>query len=173
MNTDQQNKLRRLIQPGVFVTLGFVVLVAAMFGPQLTSAAGNRRETILADQLRYIRTQIMVYRAHHNGVAPGYPRGDVTAQPTAEVFVEQMTRYTNADGNTSDRHSRDFRFGPYLTEVPANSISGSRYIEIIADETPFPSASRGTGDWLYKPATCTFAADLDGHDTSGMSLFAY
>lgn len=173
MSNDTIKTRRPFSSIDVLVTVAVVAAAAALFGPQFTNASDNRREAVLADQLRYIRTQIMVYRAHHGGVAPGYPGGDVTKTPDAQTFIAQMCSNTDARGNTSDTYNKSYPYGPYLQQMPANPYTDSTRIEIIHADQPFPRVPRGTGNWLYKPATCTFAADLDGRDASGVPLFEY
>ena len=51
-------------------------LLAVTVAPRLSSAANIEQESALRDALHDLRTQIMVYRAQHSGVAPGYPRGE-------------------------------------------------------------------------------------------------
>src|ERR1043165_1264222 len=82
----------------VVVILG---ILATIVIPQFSNASQNARENTLKDELRYLRTQIVVYKAQHHDVAPGYPNGDATATATSADFVAQMTKPTNEFGVTN------------------------------------------------------------------------
>src|SRR5262245_49632233 len=57
----------------VVVILGILATVVI---PQFTSATHETRENTLKDCLRYLRTQVLVFKAQHRDVPPGYPGGD-------------------------------------------------------------------------------------------------
>src|SRR5215211_6868046 len=82
----------------VVVILG---ILATIVVPQFSNASINAKENMLKDELRYLRTQVVVYKAQHHDVAPGYPNGDRTAPATAADFVAQMTKPTNDYGVTN------------------------------------------------------------------------
>src|SRR5687768_8469449 len=73
----------------VVVILG---ILATIVIPQFSTAATNARESTLKDELRYLRTQIIVYKAQHHDVPPGYPNGNRNATPTGADFIAQMTQ---------------------------------------------------------------------------------
>src|SRR5438874_253015 len=76
----------------VVVILG---ILATIVVPQFSNASMNARENTLKDELRYLRTQIVVYKAQHHDVPPGYPNGDRTAAATGPDFILQMTKPTD------------------------------------------------------------------------------
>ena len=73
----------------VVVILG---ILATIVIPQFSNASINAKENMLKDELRYLRTQIVVYKAQHHDVNPGYPGGDTTKSATDTDFLQQMTR---------------------------------------------------------------------------------
>jgi hypothetical protein len=166
----------RITRLEIAILAMILIAAAGLFGPQLTSAADQRRENVLADQLHYLRTQVLIYRAQHGGVAPGYPAGDVRAEPTAEAFIQQMTGYTDRRGDVAEQLDQAHVYGPYIQEMPANPFNGDTLIVIIGDDEPFPqqplARNRG-GGWLYKPATCALAANARGNDANGVALIDY
>jgi len=157
----------------VLIVVMILGILAAVVVPQFSSAADAARETALKDDLRYLRTQVLVYRAHHDGVSPGYPDGDTNAAPTQDAFEAQMTRYSNAQGLTADQSSTAYRFGPYITRMPANAVNGLSSIRFIGPGEPFPSEAAGTHGWVYQPATARLASDVTGTDTRGVRFFDY
>jgi len=157
----------------ILIVVSILTAMAALVGPQLTSAASSRRETVLADQLRYLRTQVLIYRAQHMGVPPGYPDGSLAAEPTRQAFIDQMRMYTSVDGRTSTTFDEEFHCGPYLQEVPANPVNGSSTIQFIRSDKLFPVRPAGDDGWLYKPTTCTVAANVEGRDINGVAFIDY
>lgn len=155
----------------VMIVVLMLAIVAALVVPQFSNAASTARESALREDLRYLRTQIIVYRSQHGGVMPGYPNGDTTATPTAEAFVEQLTRYSDARGNTSAMASAEYRFGPYLSEIPLNPVRQSASVQIIIGD--FPSEPQGSAGWLYQPSTGRVAANASGVDAEGVAFFDY
>src|SRR5207253_10757891 len=91
-------RARRLGRWGAFTLIEILIVVviigilATIVIPQFSNASINARENTLKDELRYLRTQIVVYKAQHHDIGPGYPGGDRSATPTAADFVAQMTK---------------------------------------------------------------------------------
>ena len=160
-----------------FVEVLIVVLIlgilAALVVPQFSNAADEARESSMRNDLRYLRTQIMVYRAQHNGVSPGHPGGNTSNEPTFEAFVDQMTRYSSIGGSTADAPSETHRFGPYLQKMPTNPINNSAAIRFIAAGETFPTSPEGDEGWVYQPSTGQIAANVSGVDKDGVAYFDY
>jgi general secretion pathway protein G len=157
----------------ILIVLMILGILAALVVPQFSDASNLAKESSLRDELRYLRTQIMVYRAQHGGVAPGYPNGNPKLEPTNQAFAAQLTRYSNAKGQTADAASAEFHLGPYLQRVPVNPINGSSAVRFLGSDEPFPSAPVGEEGWLYKPSTGVIAANVPGQDVQGGAYFDY
>jgi len=153
----------------VVVILG---ILAAVVLPQFSNASALTRENALKDDLRYLRTQIAVYKAQHRDTPPGYPGGDVTAAPTEAAFIEQMTRYTSAQGAVSASATGVHKFGPYIQKVPVNPLNGKSSVNVIPNGAPMP-APTGRDGWIYKPQTLEFIADVPGADSEGKVYSSY
>ncbi|MHC4912422.1 MAG: type II secretion system protein [Planctomycetota bacterium] len=97
----------------VVVILG---ILAAIVIPQFTSASTEAKESALVSDLQSIRSQIELYKIHHNDEIPG---------TQGETFVVAMTSLTNQDGvvDTSGGTDPAFRYGPYMREIPINPFS--------------------------------------------------
>ena len=99
----------------VVVILG---ILAAIVIPQFTSASTEAKEAALVSDLQSIRSQIELYKIHHNDALPG------TQTATTDIdgeglFQAAMTHRTNQDGLIGD-DSTLYRFGPYMQRVPNN-----------------------------------------------------
>ena len=153
----------------VVVILG---ILAGIVIPQFSNASQVSRENTLKDELRYLRTQIIVYKAQHNDVAPGYPGGNPGAAPTPQAFIDQMTLPTDARGNTSPTPSDVYKFGPYLSKSPANPVNASATFLLVGNGQGLPAADGSTG-FLYQPQTETILPNLTGNDSSGTAFSNY
>lgn len=157
----------------LLVILLILGILAALVVPTFSTAAASARESNLIDNLRHIRTQLMVYAAQHEGIAPGYPNGDRNAAPTYEAFVAQMTGYSDKKGLTSATSDAAYNLGPYLIKIPANPFNDSAQVRVIGNNTTFPGVPSGTEGWFYQPSTLTFVANEIGEDKSGRAYFDY
>jgi general secretion pathway protein G len=157
----------------VLIVVLIIGVLAALVVPQFSNAAKTAKESTLRDDLRHLRTQIMVYRAQHGNVSPGFPNGDPSATPTDAAFVAQMTQYTDGRGRASANPDATHKLGPYLTDMPVNPINDSASIRFIGPGQPFPSAPVGSEGWVYQPSTGAISANVDGEDSSGAKFFEY
>lgn len=154
----------------VFVILG---ILAALVVPQFSNAADAGRGSALANELRSLRTQIMIYRSHHGGVPPGFPAGDLSATPSDQMLVAQLTQYTDAQGRVSPRRTPQHVFGPYLKDFPVNPIAGNGNLKIVSGADPFPGEPGGPEGWVYQPRRGVIAANSPGADAGGVPFFDY
>jgi general secretion pathway protein G len=153
----------------VVIILG---ILAAIVIPQFSNASQTARQNTLKDELRYFRTQLVIYGAQHNDVPPGYPGGNPAATPTSTDFINQMTLYSDAFSNTSSTFSNVYQFGPYLSSMPANSVNSLNTVTVIGNGQAIPAPDGSTG-FYYKPETQTFVPNLTGSDTDGVPYTSY
>jgi len=154
----------------VIVILG---ILATIVIPQFSNASVNAKENTLKDELRYLRTQIVVYKAQHHDIPPGYPNGDRNATPTGPDFIAQLTRPTDAFGVTASAASSVFKFGPYLSAMPHNPLNNLQAVLIVPDNQPMPAPTGVTYGWVYKPLTGEIIANSPGSDASGTLYSSY
>jgi general secretion pathway protein G len=103
----------------VVVILG---ILAAIVIPQFTSASTEAKESALVSDIQAIRSQIELYKIHHNDNLPGTQGPD---------FTTAMTSKTNQDGvvDTSGGTDPTFRFGPYMRTIPINPFNDLNTVE--------------------------------------------
>jgi len=155
----------------VVVILG---ILAAIVIPQFSNASHVARENTLKDDLRYLRTQIIVYKAQHRDAAPGYPLGNKATTPTYDDFVAQLTQHTNEKGDARLVADAAYPLGPYLQKMPVNPLSSQAKVLIIANGQPMPTTFQGTEyGWIFKPETQELIANSDQVDTNGVSYMQY
>jgi general secretion pathway protein G len=144
----------------VVVILGILATVVL---PQFSNASMTAKENTLKDELRYLRTQIIVYKAQHHDTAPGDDGNEAT-------FIDQMTKYTDEKGNVNATATTVFKFGPYLSKIPKNPVTGDDKVEM---STQYPLVADGGHGWKYNPATQEVIADMAGNDSTGTAYAKY
>lgn len=98
-----------LVEVVMIVTI--IGIVSAIAVPRMSSAASQASTNALMATLEGVRTAIDLYYAEH-GRYPGYDPSNGAAD--GAKFVEQLIKYTDDDGQTSDTFSGLFKYGPYL-----------------------------------------------------------
>jgi len=113
----------------VVVILG---ILAAIVIPQFTSASTEAKESALVSDLQSVRSQIELYKIHHNDNLPG--------QDSSGDFVTAMTSVTDQDGNVGT--GLTFRFGPYMREIPVNPFND---LKTVSESATAISGQGGDG----------------------------
>jgi len=145
----------------LLIVITIIGILATIVIPQFSNASVQAKENALKDELRYLRTQIVVYKAQHRDTAPGIGSSN---------FVDQMTKYTNEAGATSTTASTTHKFGPYLPKMPKNPMNGLDAIEVT---TQNPLTADGGQGWKYNPVTMEIIADVQGNDSVGTPFADY
>lgn len=131
-------------------------IIAAIAIPRLARASASARDAALRRDLGALRSAIEIYANEHNGVFPGNaPDGQGNNAKTAEAAVNQLTLYSNADGEVSTAHDAAHTRGPYLARVPEAPVGvnkGSRSIAIDVANSP-PAVTSDADGWVYNPVT--------------------
>jgi len=148
----------------LLIVLCILGILAALVVPRFSDASHTARENTLKDDLRYLRTQIVVFKAQHRDVPPGYPGGDVGTPPTEAAFLTQMTG--NTDEFCSVGTGAQYPNGPYLTKMPRNPVNGLNTIKVVANGVALGGTDNLTG-WIFKPQTLEIIPNITGADSEG------
>ena len=157
----------------ILIVVTILAIMATIVIPHFSNASVTARENMLKDELRYLRTQIIVYKAQHKDVSPGYPGGDVGQAATEVDFVNQMTKHTDENGDVTTTADDTHKFGPYLSAMPENPLNNLRAVPIIADGDPWPTADGNTYGWFYRPSTGDIIANSPGMDANSQLYTSY
>jgi general secretion pathway protein G len=169
--TTMTHKAFTLIE--ILIVVVILGILATVVIPQFSNAGKEARENTLKDELRYLRIQIAVFKAQHRDCPPGYPNGDRTAAPTEAAFLAQMSKNTSEDCRTNDGATSVYKFGPYLSKMPTNPISGLAAIKFVADADDLPAPDDTTYGWIYKPKTQQIIANSTGNDGNATPYVSY
>jgi prepilin-type N-terminal cleavage/methylation domain-containing protein len=80
-------------------------------------------------------------------------RGEHGSYPTSAGIVEQLTKYSDLSGNTSDTRTPPYVYGPYVRKIPSVPIGPAR-----GSATVGPAAGAGVG-WVYDQDTGAIRAN--------------
>jgi prepilin-type N-terminal cleavage/methylation domain-containing protein len=150
----------------VVVILG---ILAAIVIPHFSNASTLARENTMKDELRYLRTQVIVFKAQHSDQSPGYKDGAIDT--TGVAFIEQLTQYTNEACDAATTADGTYKFGPYLSQMPINPVNGKG--DVLVTTADPKTRIYGAHGWIYNPQTLEIIPDLEGNGSDGVAYANY
>lgn len=117
----------------VLIVVVILAVLAATVIPQFTDSTTDAKKSSVLFNLHTLRSQIQLYRAHHEGDAPG-------------ADLNELTIATHADGSAGGA------FGPYLSKIPVNNFTNSNTIKTVTAD-PVSDDFTDTHGWLYNATT--------------------
>jgi prepilin-type N-terminal cleavage/methylation domain-containing protein len=154
----------------VVVLLGILAVVVL---PLIAGSAISARESALAHDVQMMRRYVLIYKAQHLEVGPGYPNGDTTQAPTEAAFLDQTTLSSNESGQTAPVGTPGFVRGPYLMKLPVNPLNHKNTIQMLGDAENFPPNADDSHGWIYKASTSEIRADSTGTYDDGTRYYDY
>lgn len=156
----------------VIIIIGVIASIAI---PRASRGSRVTGDPELVNCLAVLRTAIEEYAADHEGRFPG-TRADRTAGD-AQLFVDQLTKFTSAAGEVSDTRTPAHPFGPYIRHgIPALPVGANRNSRSVAIDTrnliPVVDTSTTAG-WIYNPSTGDIIANAEGTDENGQLYANY
>jgi len=152
------------------VVIVIIGILAAIAIPRLSRGATGASQSAVAANLATVRGALTIYAAEHKNKYPG---------PTAENFVNQLTKYTDIDGNVNNTKTAVFKYGPYLLSIPpcpvgenAGKATAANVLIDAGNSPPVPDPSGGQG-WVYNPNTGEFLPNTTMADETGKPFNQY
>lgn len=125
----------------VVVIIGIVASIAV---PRVSSARVGAAES-LAATIDNVRQAIDLYYAEH-GRYPGYD--PTTGLPNGDRFKDQLLKFSDAQGRTSDTYGAPYVHGPYLRPpFPKNPTNNLDTVHVKAKPGD-PTPADGSVGWL-------------------------
>lgn len=156
------------------IVVVIIGIIAAIAVPRISSGAAGAGEAGLRSSLKGLRDAIDRYAAEHEGAFPGSKSDGLgNAANSAEAFVNQLTRYSNAGGRVSLTPGANSPLGPYLRSVPPLPVGtnkGKNTVGIDAVNSP-PLVIVGSEGWVYNPLTGEIIANSDDTNFDGSLTF--
>lgn len=160
-----------------------LAILAAIIVPQFADTTNDAQESALRGNLAAMRSAMDLYRQQHGeypgvstavgGVCTG-TAGTGTAG-NQQAIEDQLTRYSNAAGQTCSLPDTGFAFGPYLKEdnLPVNPITTSGVIAIVTTgDLNMPADGAALG-WKYDSTAGKFIANDTNLDGQGVAYSTY
>lgn len=164
----------------LLIVVIILAVLAAIVIPQFNSATTDTQEAALDANLAAMRNAIELYKAQHNAypgakVASGGANCEGTTGAgtanSAQAFIDQLTTYTNAAGQSCTVGSATYKYGPYVRKgIPNEPISqqGSTAAQIAVDNQGRPIVpSTDTGGWSYDTVSGQFVMNSNANGSDG------
>jgi len=147
----------------VIIILG---ILAGVVIPQFTSSSKDAKLSTLTTNLRAMRSAVLLYYIEHNHAYPGEVTSNYGGHATNEEwFVDQLTLYTDADGEAQSVKDATHKYGPYLKHgIPVNPFDDLNKVKVDVIEKDLSlSSDDGTGGWKFFALTGQFFANDGAH----------
>ena len=105
----------------VLIVVVIMAVLAATIIPQFTNSAEDARVSSVKFNLHTLRSQFVLYRAHHNGLYPSATLAELSAK-------------TNQMGTIGT--GAEYIYGPYIRAVPMNTLTDSNTVTAITTSPP-------------------------------------
>ena len=89
------------------IVVVIIAIIGAIMIPRMSRGAAGAADSALIGDLCVLRSAIDLYQTEHGGTFP-----------TASDVVDQLTKYTDDSGATSDTRTGNYVYGPYLRKIP-------------------------------------------------------
>lgn len=120
----------------MIVVVVLAIIVGAVI-PQFQDSTKNAKSNTTKFNLRMLREQLQVYANEHEG-----------RKPTTLEALTVQTNSIGASGSTSA-----FPYGPYVIELPVNSLTDSKVVRAVAVNPPATATGAEDAGWLYHAAS--------------------
>jgi len=146
------------------IVVVIIGIIAAIAVPRISGGAASSDESALKADLTALRNVIDRYAAEHGGTFPGAAADGLGGTVnSALAFVNQLSGYSNVQGQVSLTQDPAYRFGPYLRRVPPVPVGDNRNsVDVAIDATNSPPVvTTGSEGWVYNPVTGEIIANSD------------
>ena len=110
----------------VVIILG---ILAAIVIPQFTNASKEAKQSSLVTMVQSLRSQIALFKLQHNDRLPGAsPLVDSGGTLSQATFWNQMTQFTDLDGDPVAAKDATHTYGPYMQSIPTNPLNNSQTV---------------------------------------------
>lgn len=134
----------------VLIVVVIMAVLAATIIPQFADSTTDAKVSTLKFNLHTLRSQIELYRTHHDGKLPS-------------ATLVELTKATNVSG--AQGTGTNFPFGPYLRTLPDNPFSNANTVTAITASPATAAQVTGTGGWLFNTTTGELWADNEDYVT--------
>ena len=160
----------------LLIVVIILAILAAIVVPQFASSSDDAKVSALQANLARMRSAIDLYYQQH-GVYPGTNVSSGATCPASgtagtggvnseQAFIDQLTRYTNAAGQSCTTTDATFKFGPYLKKdtMPDNPITALNAVKMETTGALGMIGEATDGGWRFDVVTGQFIANDQDYD---------
>jgi prepilin-type N-terminal cleavage/methylation domain-containing protein len=159
----------------LIIVIIIIGILAALAIPQFVSSTQDAQEATLSGDLAVMRNAINLYYHQHNSTYPGAVKEDGTGTATGAgdnpaAFTNQLSQYTNAQGETSASLDRvNYPFGPYLMRsIPDNPLAAAGAdvdnVNVTVDNVALTADADPATGWKFSKNTGEFIANVAAYE---------
>lgn len=126
----------------VVIVVAIIAILAAIGIPRMSRGSRGANDSAVSGNLAVLRNAIDLFSAEHGGAFPG-----------ADTIANQLTKYTDISGATSDLKTSTHIYGPYLRSVPPLPVGAKKGSAGIA---ALDGAAVG---WIYTESSGSIRAN--------------
>lgn len=179
MTSRAKSRLTGFTLVELLIVVIILAILAAIVVPQFASSTDDAKVSALDSTLANMRSAIDLYYQQH-GEYPGKNASSSTgcsvtivgaAIGSTAAFLDQLSLYTDSDGNICSVKENNFVLGPYLKKrvLPANPITNSSDLEMSSSGDLLMAGTGTTGGWKFDYLSGKFIAN-DTTDPDGSVL---
>lgn len=139
----------------ILIVVAVLGILAALIIPEYQNYTQRAKESAAKENLHILRIAIERYAATHNGIAPGYPSDNASADPDDTAFQTAIID------------------GGYLSQIPKNPFNKQDNILVLQNDQFFPESASDDYGWIYKPSTKDVRLNQQGTDSIGVNYYEY
>ena len=158
-----------------------LAILAAIIVPQFASTTVDAQESALRANVTAMRSAIDLYRQQH-GEYPGVNTAVAGACTGTSgtgtggdqlTLQDQLTLYSDSNGETCSIAGTAFPFGPYIQEevLPTNPITDDDTVVIVTSGNLVMTPAAG-GGWRYDTVAGKFIVDDSTLDSGGVDAYS-
>ena len=150
----------------LLVVVIILAVLASIVVPQFSSSTTDAREAALDATIGELRNAIELYYHQHGGTYPGAAAagGTYGAADSDSAMINQLTKYTAADGTVSETKTATAKYGPYLKKptFPNNPIDDDNSI-VISTSGDLSDTGTDAGGWWFDVNSGKLLANIATH----------
>jgi len=150
----------------ILIVVIIMAILAGVMIPQFTSSSDEAKLSTLRTDLVAMRAAIELYYIQHKSTYPGANTSNYGGHTTAaEYFVDQLTLYTDIDGEAVAVKDGTHKYGPYVKHgIPVNPFDDSDTVVVDTTTDDLSAAAPDdTGGWIFFTITGQFFANDGAH----------
>lgn len=150
----------------LLIVVIILAILAAVVVPQFAATTSDARQSATEATLANMRGVLDLYYAQH-GVYPSAVGDGTNLANSPQAFLWQLSRYTDAAGDTSLTADATHIYGPYLKkeEIPLEAITDSRALKIeTAGSLGMTAEATDPGGWRFDNVTGQFIVNHTAWD---------